>query len=150
MIIDEFFSFSSFLKRSSYVQPLDKFPFAMLKRLISKIYEYCSSDTASERRVRLLTALAKSWTSTFTPYYIELGWKNSHLYPADPQGLELKNGCKTSTPAVDIKALVAAHQATPANLRSHIANNLQYVGNTTVLPKSHLPQRDRVNEIIIN
>jgi hypothetical protein len=66
---------------SHVVQPLDKCPNVMYKRLLHNGYEPHPDDTANIRRNRVLLASIPALQTALSPSYRDSGWRATGLYP---------------------------------------------------------------------
>jgi len=105
------------------LQPLDRNPFSRLKKHLSEQFKEKEGEKAAERRFRILKALARASSTAFSQCFVAAGWLNSHLYPANPEGIILENGCKSNNPPINIPELVKNNLGYLADRKKYIKNN---------------------------
>jgi hypothetical protein len=66
---------------SHVIQPLDKCPNLMYKKLLSRSYEPHSDDSTNVRRNRVLLASIEALQTSLSPHYRSSGWRATGLFP---------------------------------------------------------------------
>ncbi len=69
---------------SHVIQPLDKCPNYMYKKLLQKFYQPQSDDCANIRRNRVLLASIVSLQTALSPAYRDSGWSATGINPFNP------------------------------------------------------------------
>lgn len=70
---------------SHVIQPLDKCPNFMYKKLLNAAYEPHPNDCTNIRRNRVLLASIPALQTALSPAYRNSGWRGTGLYPFDPE-----------------------------------------------------------------